>query len=135
MRAFFNRMQSGSFRDSGQGLPINDRFLVKDLPRGLEEWRSKKDEATNSLDLISEGVVQDALEEFGRNRTILIVAHRISTIEHADKIIVLEAGRVVESGTVTQLLAAGGLFSRFYALQLRNKHSVEELRSHAVLAS
>ena len=92
------------------------------------------DEATNSLDLISEGVVQDALEQFGRNRTVLIVAHRISTIEHADKIIVLDSGRVVESGTVTQLLAAGGLFSRFYALQLRNKHSGEELRTHAVPA-
>jgi ATP-binding cassette, subfamily B, bacterial MsbA len=84
------------------------------------------DEATNSLDLISEGVVQDALEQFGRNRTVLIVAHRISTIEHADKIIVLDSGNVVESGTVTQLLAAGGLFSRFYALQLRNKRSGEE---------
>ena len=81
------------------------------------------DEATNSLDLISEGVVQDALAEFGRNRTVLIVAHRISTIEHADKIVVLDSGRVIESGTVPQLLAAGGLFSRFYALQLRNKHS------------
>ena len=92
------------------------------------------DEATNSLDLISEGVVQDALEQFGRHRTVLIVAHRISTIEHADKIIVLDLGRVVESGTVTQLLAAGGLFSRFYTLQLRNKHSGEELRSHAVPA-
>jgi subfamily B ATP-binding cassette protein MsbA len=81
------------------------------------------DEATNSLDLISEGVVQDVLEQFARHRTVLIVAHRISTIEHADKIIVLDAGMVVESGTVTQLLAGGGLFSRFYALQLRNKHS------------
>ena len=90
------------------------------------------DEATNSLDLISEGVVLDALEQFGRNRTVLIVAHRISTIEHADKIIVLDSGRVAESGTVTQLLAAGGLFSRFYALQLRNKHSGEELRAHAL---
>lgn len=47
------------------------------------------DEATNSLDLISEAVVQDALEQFGRNRTVLIVAHRLSTIQHADKIIVL----------------------------------------------
>jgi subfamily B ATP-binding cassette protein MsbA len=93
------------------------------------------DEATNSLDLISEGVVQDALKEFGRNRTVLIVAHRISTIEYADKIIVLEAGRVVESGAVTQLLAAGGLFSRFYALQLKSNHSVEELRSDAIPAS
>jgi subfamily B ATP-binding cassette protein MsbA len=92
------------------------------------------DEATNSLDLISEGVVQDALEQFGRNRTVLIAAHRISTIEHADKIIVLDFGRVVESGTVTQLLAAGGLFSRFYALQLRNKRSGEELPAHALPA-
>ena len=92
------------------------------------------DEATNSLDLISEGVVQDALEQFGRNRTVLIVAHRISTIEHADKIIVLDFGRVVENGTVKQLLAAGGLFSRFYALQLRNKHSGEGLPAHAAPA-
>jgi ATP-binding cassette, subfamily B, bacterial MsbA len=81
------------------------------------------DEATNSLDLISEGVVQDALEQFGCNRTVLIVAHRISTIEHADKIIVLDSGRIIENGTVAQLLAAGGLFSRFYALQLRKKDS------------
>jgi ATP-binding cassette, subfamily B, bacterial MsbA len=92
------------------------------------------DEATNSLDLISEAVVQDALEQFGRNRTVLIVAHRISTIMHADKVIVLDLGKVVESGTVTQLLAADGLFSRFYALQLRKKHAGEESRSEAVPA-
>lgn len=89
------------------------------------------DEATNSLDLISEGVVQDALEQFGRHRTVLIVAHRISTIEHADKIFVLDGGRVVERGTVTQLLATDGLFSRLYALQLRNNKPGGELRSHA----
>jgi subfamily B ATP-binding cassette protein MsbA len=77
------------------------------------------DEATNSLDLISETVVQDALEEFGRGRTVVIIAHRISTIEHADKVIVLDAGKVVESGSVTQLLSKGSLFSRFYALQVR----------------
>jgi subfamily B ATP-binding cassette protein MsbA len=92
------------------------------------------DEATNSLDLISEGVVQDALEKFGKNRTVLLIAHRISTIEHAGKIIVLDSGRVVESGTVTQLLAADGLFSRFYALQLSNKHSGQELSCHAISA-
>jgi subfamily B ATP-binding cassette protein MsbA len=92
------------------------------------------DEATNSLDLISEGVVQDALEEFGRNRTVLIIAHRISTIEHADKVIVLDLGRVVESGTVAQLLAAEGLFSRFYALQLRNRNAGHEQRLGAVPA-
>jgi ABC-type multidrug transport system fused ATPase/permease subunit len=52
---------------------------------------------------------------------VLSVAHRISTIEHADKIIVLDSGRIVETGIVTQLLAEGDLFSRFYALQLQNK--------------
>ena len=90
------------------------------------------DEATNSLDPISEGVIQDALEQFSRNRTVLIVAHRISTIEHADKIIVLEDGRVIESGTVTQLLAADGLFQRLYALQFRSKHLGEELRARGI---
>ena len=92
------------------------------------------DEATNSLDLISEGVIQDALEQFSKNRTVLIVAHRISTIEHADKIVVLDSGRLVESGRVSHLLAADGLFARLYALQLRNKHSGEELRSYVASA-
>jgi subfamily B ATP-binding cassette protein MsbA len=92
------------------------------------------DEATNSLDLISEAVVQDTLEQFGRNRTVLIVAHRLSTIQHADKIIVLDSGRLAESGTLTQLLAAGGLFSRFYGLQLRNKHSGGKLHANLVPA-
>ncbi len=92
------------------------------------------DEATNSLDLISEKVVQDALEEFGRGRTVVIIAHRISTIEHADKVIVLDSGKVVETGSVAELLAKDGLFSRFYALQLRKRRSREELQSHAVSA-
>ncbi len=81
------------------------------------------DEATNSLDLISEKVIQDALEEFGHGRTVLIIAHRISTIEHADKVIVLDGGKIAESGSVNELLATGGLFSRFYALQLRKRAS------------
>ena len=92
------------------------------------------DEATNSLDLISEKVVHDALEQFGRNRTVLMIAHRISTIEHADKVIVLDAGRVVESGAVADLLATGGLFSRLYALQFRKKHPEEKSRTHALPA-
>jgi ATP-binding cassette, subfamily B, bacterial MsbA len=92
------------------------------------------DEATNSLDLISEGVVQDALEQFGRHRTVLIVAHRLSTIEHADNIIVLDSGRVVESGTLDRLLAANGPFAHFYALQFRNKYSSKEMPANAVSA-
>ena len=90
------------------------------------------DEATNSLDLISEKVIQDTLEEFGQGRTVLIIAHRISTIAHADKVIVLDAGRVVESGPAGELLAAGGLFRNFYALQLRQGHSGGEPESHSL---
>ena len=102
------------------------RALLKDPPILI------LDEATNSLDLISENVVRDALEQFGKSRTVLIVAHRISTVEHAEKVIVLDAGRVVESGTVTHLLATGGLFSRFYALQLRNQNAKEKPRSQTL---
>jgi subfamily B ATP-binding cassette protein MsbA len=90
------------------------------------------DEATNSLDLISEKVIQDALEEFGQDRTVLIIAHRISTIEHAGKVIVLDKGRVAESGSVNELLLNGGLFSRFYKLQLRKTASERVLQpAHA----
>jgi ABC-type multidrug transport system fused ATPase/permease subunit len=91
------------------------------------------DEATNSLDLIAEKVIQDALEQFGQRRTVLIIAHRISTVEHADKVIVLDSGRVVECGAVSELLRKDGLFSRFYALQFR-KSSGEELPGHLLSA-
>jgi len=77
------------------------------------------DEATNSLDVLSEQLIQDALIEFQRDRTVLVIAHRMSTVEHADKVVVLENGRVLESGSVAELLASGGLFARFHALQLR----------------
>jgi ATP-binding cassette, subfamily B, bacterial MsbA len=88
------------------------------------------DEATNSLDLVSESVIQDALEEFGHGRTVLIIAHRISTIEHADKVIVLDEGKIAETGSVNELLVNGGLFSRFYALQLR-KAASRQITRHA----
>lgn len=79
------------------------------------------DEATNSLDLISEQMVRDALEEFAKDRTMLIIAHRIGPIEHADHIVVLDSGRVSETGTLRQLLGRDGLFSRLYALQFRHR--------------
>jgi subfamily B ATP-binding cassette protein MsbA len=77
------------------------------------------DEATNALDLISEHLVQDALEVFAAGRTVIIIAHRISTIENADQVIVLDAGRVLECGKVQDLVASGGYFSRLYALQFQ----------------
>lgn len=75
------------------------------------------DEATNALDNISERLVQDALEVLRHRCTIVIVAHRLSTVERADQILVLQDGAVAERGTLTDLLEMDGLFARLYRLQ------------------
>lgn len=79
------------------------------------------DEATNALDLASERLVQDALDVFSKEKTVLIVAHRLHTIENADEILVLEAGRVVEQGSPRELKASGGAFAKLLALQNRTE--------------
>jgi subfamily B ATP-binding cassette protein MsbA/ATP-binding cassette subfamily B protein AbcA/BmrA len=73
------------------------------------------DEATASLDSQSERLVQEALETLSRSRTVLVVAHRLSTVEHADRILVLDQGVIQEAGTYDELMAKGGLFARLYA--------------------
>lgn len=78
------------------------------------------DEATSALDSESEQLVQQALQALMNGRTSLVIAHRLSTIERADRIIALDAGRVVEQGSHTELLAHGGLYARLHALQFRN---------------
>ena len=75
------------------------------------------DEATSALDAESEGLVQDALAELMRGRTTLIIAHRFSTIVSADKILVMDQGRIIESGTHAQLLARQGQYWRLFQMQ------------------
>jgi subfamily B ATP-binding cassette protein MsbA len=72
------------------------------------------DEATSALDNESERLVQDALQKLMQGRTTLIVAHRLSTIEHADRVIVMERGRIVEQGAPAELLARGGAYARLH---------------------
>jgi ATP-binding cassette, subfamily B, bacterial MsbA len=77
------------------------------------------DEATAALDTESERLVQDALGRLMPDRTTLVVAHRLSTIEHADQVLVLDEGRLVEQGSHAELLARGGLYSRLHQMQFR----------------
>ena len=90
------------------------RALIKDAPIIL------LDEATAALDSESERYVQDAIGELCKGRTTLVVAHRLSTIMHADKILVIEGGHIVESGRHEELLRRGGRYASFFRLQLQH---------------
>jgi len=75
------------------------------------------DEATSALDSESESLVQEALERIMQGRTVFIIAHRLATVRRVDRILIVEKGRVVESGTHSELIAEGGRYARFYAQQ------------------
>lgn len=87
------------------------RAILKDAPILI------LDEATSALDTESEQMVQNALNNLMVNRTTFVIAHRLSTVLHADRIIVLEGGRIVESGTHQELIGRDGLYSKLHAMQ------------------
>ena len=82
------------------------------------------DEATSHLDSQAESLIQEALERIMEDRTSLVIAHRLSTILAADKILVLERGRIVEEGTHSELLRRGGLYAELYETQFERELSV-----------
>jgi len=90
------------------------RAMLKNAPLLL------LDEATSALDAESERMVQAALESAMRDRTTLVIAHRLATVQKADRIVVIDQGRIVEQGTHAELTAAGGLYARLAALQFKS---------------
>ena len=91
------------------------RAVLRDTPISL------LDEATSSLDSVSEKSVQLAVDKLSQNRTTIIIAHRLSTVKKANRIIVMEAGLIVESGSHSELVKQGGLYSRLASMQLSNQ--------------
>jgi subfamily B ATP-binding cassette protein MsbA len=85
------------------------------------------DEATSALDTESEHLIQESLEKLFKGRTSLVIAHRLSTIQKADLIVVMEQGRIVETGTHTELIAKGGRYAHLQAIQFPQKYSLLEI--------
>ncbi len=106
--------EAGTFLSGGQRQRLAiARALLKDAPILI------LDEATSQLDSESESLVQKALSNLMQGRTTLVIAHRLATVIGADRIIVMEAGRVVEEGNHDQLLARDGIYRRLYDLQFK----------------
>ncbi|NLC39937.1 MAG: ATP-binding cassette domain-containing protein, partial [Clostridiaceae bacterium] len=105
-------MERGSTLSSGQRQLLSFARTIASKPSLLI-----LDEATANIDTETELLIQDAINKMSANRSMIAVAHRISTIANADKIIVMHKGRVAEQGTRDELLAKNGLFKVLYKLQ------------------
>ena len=107
-------------RERGSSISLGQRQLLSFLRAYLSDPKILiLDEATSSIDHQSEKLIQRATEKITKNRTSIIIAHRLSTIEKADKIIVMEKGRIVEEGKHLELLDKNGYYSTLYRAQLK----------------
>ena len=113
-------------RERGGRLSVGQRQLISLARALLADPRILiMDEATSSVDAYTELIIQQALKRILRNRTSIIIAHRLSTVRNADKIVVLEEGRLAESGTHDELIARGGLYKQLYEMQFKYENGEE----------
>lgn len=113
--------------ERGSSISLGQRQLLSFLRAYLSDPKILiLDEATSSIDHESEKLIQRATEKITKNRTSIIIAHRLSTIEKADKIIVMEHGKIVEEGSHLDLLDKDGYYATLYKAQLRNEVEIEE---------
>jgi ATP-binding cassette subfamily B protein len=105
-------------QERGATLSVGQRQLISFVRAIVQNPRIiVLDEATSSVDTETEGLIQAAIEKLMKGRTALVIAHRLSTIQKADKIIVLDKGKIVESGTHQELLEVGGFYSNLHNMQ------------------
>lgn len=126
---FIQRLPNGydeEVRERGAGLSVGQKQLLS-FARAIAfnpEIMLVLDEATSSVDTETERLIQDALQKLMQNRTSFIIAHRLSTVQNVDRIIVLHKGQIVEQGNHQELLAKRGYYHRLYELQYRNQDVV-----------
>jgi len=113
-------------RERGGRLSVGQRQLISLARALLADPRILiMDEATSSIDAYTELIIQRAMEKVLRNRTSIIIAHRLSTVRNADNIVVLEEGRIAETGTHAELIEKGGIYKQLYEMQFRYENGEE----------